>query len=92
MFFEWDNAKKRINLIKHGVDFEDVPSMFEYPMLVLHDGRGDYEEARWVGIGWIRAFVAVVVYTERSGDVIRVISARKATREESRNYVENFQN
>lgn len=92
LFFEWDNAKKRVNLHKHGIDFEDVPGVFEYPMLTFEDGRTDYGEERWIGIGWMRAFVAAIVYVERSEDLIRVVSARKATREESRSYVENFQN
>ncbi len=92
MFFEWGNAKNRANIHKHGIDFNDVPIMFQYPMLVSRDPGGGYGEERWIGIGWIRALVAVVVYTERRGDVIRIISARKATREESRRYAENFRN
>lgn len=60
--------------------------MFNHPMLALPDDRHDYGEERWVAIGWIRALIGVVVYTERQGDVIRIISARKATKREVRCY------
>ncbi len=52
--------------------------MFDGSMLVELDERTDYGEDRWIGIGFLRNGVAVVVWTERQGDVIRIISARKA--------------
>lgn len=57
-------------------------------MLALRDERFEYPEARWIGMGWINAWVSVVAYTERQGDVIRIISARRATRLEVTRYVE----
>ncbi len=51
-------------------------------MLVELDERTDYGEDRWIGIGFLRNGVAVVVWTERQGDVIRIISARRANRYE----------
>jgi len=61
-------------------------------MLVLRDDRVDYGEERWISLGWIKALVGVVVYTERRGDVIRIISARKATKQEAKRYVESIEN
>ncbi|MCE1114356.1 MULTISPECIES: BrnT family toxin [Pseudomonas] len=91
MRFEWDEEKNQLNIRKHGIDFNEVPDMFRHPMLVLKDERFDYEEARWISMGWINACVSVVAYTERQGGVIRVISARRATRREEMRYVETIQ-
>ncbi len=69
-----------------------MPDLFQHPMLVLRDDRVDYGEERWISLGWIKALVGVVVYTERWGDVIRIISARKATKQEAKRYVESIEN
>jgi len=66
--------------------------IFQHPMLALRDERIDYDEERWISIGWIKVLIGVVVYTERRGDVIRIISARKATRQEAKRYVETIEN
>lgn len=92
MRFEWDAAKNEINIRKHGIDFEDVKDIFNHPMLTLLDEREEYGEDRWIGIGWIKALVGVVVYAERHGDVIRIISARKATKQEVRHYEQRIRN
>lgn len=84
MQFEWDGAKNLENVRKHGIDFADVPQMFESPMLIELDDRFDYGEDRWFGIGLLGLGVAVVVWTERRNDVIRIISARRANRDERR--------
>ncbi len=91
MKFEWDEFKNQKNIEKHGIDFLDVSRMFDYPMAYVIDQREDYREDRCVGIGWIHMFLAVVVFTERLG-VIRIISARKATRREARLYEKAFKN
>ncbi|MDR6713092.1 uncharacterized DUF497 family protein [Pseudomonas hunanensis] len=90
MRFEWDEGKNQINIRKHGIDFRDVPDMFHYPMLVLLDDRQPYGEERWVALGWLHALVGIVVYTERRGDSIRIISARKATKQEAKRYEQTF--
>ena len=92
MLFEWDEAKNRANILKHGIDFNDVPGIFQHPMLVYHDYRMAYGEERWITIGLIKTLIGVVVYTERRDDVIRIISARKATKQEAIRYVENIEN
>ena len=60
-------------------------------MLALRDDRTDYGEERWISIGWIKILIGVVVYTEWRGDVIRIISARKATKQEAKHYVESIE-
>jgi len=90
MKFEWDEEKNSINIRKHGIDFNDVPEMFGRPMLTLLDDRDSYEEERWIGIGMLLELVGVVVYTELEGDIIRIISARKATKREVKGYADNI--
>ncbi|MFC3943638.1 BrnT family toxin [Pseudomonas gingeri NCPPB 3146 = LMG 5327] len=92
MHFEWDEIKNQANIRKHGIDFNDVPDIFQHPMLALRDDRTDYGEERWIGIGWIKILLGVVVYTERRGDAIRIISARKATKQEAKYYAERIEN
>ncbi|HAG84287.1 MAG TPA: hypothetical protein DCL61_24815 [Cyanobacteria bacterium UBA12227] len=86
MQFEWDEAKNRENIRKHQIDFADVSEMFDSPMLIEPDERFDYGEDRWFGIGFLGNTIAVVVWTERQGDVIRIISARKANRYERQRF------
>lgn len=92
MFFEWDEAKNEINIRKHGIDFADVPDMFNHPMLARQDEDVACGEERWVCLGWLKALTGVVVYTEKRGEVIRIISARKATKWEAKHYDQNFEN
>lgn len=86
MQFEWDDAKNLENVRKHQIDFVDVPEMFDGPILIELDDRFDYNEDRWFGIGFLGNGVAVVVWTERQGDVIRIISARRANRYERKRF------
>lgn len=86
MTYTWDEAKNRANIRKHGVDFLDVPSMFQHPMVAFLDQRQDYGEDRWIGIGILKTLLAVAVFTEPKPDTIRIISARKATQHEERIY------
>ncbi len=84
--YEWDEVKRQANLAKHGVDFADMVA-FEWDTAVI-DVDEDHAEPRWIAIGLIGALLYSVVFTER-GDNIRIISLRKATRREARNYVES---
>jgi uncharacterized DUF497 family protein len=92
MRFEWDADKNIINIKKHGIDFKDVTEMFNYEMLSSLDLRGDYGEERWVGLGWLKPSLGVVVYVERHEDTIRIISARKATKYEVKKYENHIKN
>ncbi len=91
MRFEWDEAKNRANLRKHGYDFADAEEIFRGLLVVDADLREDYGEKRWRGLGTIRGRVAQVVFAERGPDVIRIISLRKAHYEERKEYEKAFQ-
>jgi hypothetical protein len=65
MQFEWDEAKNLANIRNHRIDFADAPKMFDSPMLIEPDERFDYGEARWIGIGFLKNGVAIIVWTER---------------------------
>ena len=86
---EWDPAKARANLRKHGFRFADaVTALEDAKALSIRDERE--EEERWITIGLDSlARVLVVVHTWR-GDRVRVISARPATRKEARQYEEGI--
>ncbi len=92
MRFEWDEEKNTVNIRNHKIDFADVPSIFNGPMLVELDEREDYGEDRWIGIGILRNIVAVVVFTEPWQDTIRIISARKANKYERKRYEQALTN
>lgn len=87
--FEWDPRKARENRRKHGVSFEEAQSVFydEYAIQYFDDTHSESEE-RFVMLGMsIRTRVLVVCHCERGqGQVLRIISARKATRNERRHY------
>jgi uncharacterized DUF497 family protein len=87
--FEWDPRKDRANQQKHGVSFEEAQSVFfdENAVQFYDEGHSEQEE-RFIMLGLsIRSRILVVCHCEReSGDVIRIISARKATRSESKYY------
>ncbi|MBI3637827.1 MAG: BrnT family toxin [Candidatus Rokubacteria bacterium] len=85
MSFEWDEAKARANLLKHGVDFEDAIRIFEGPTLEHQDTRRDYREVRVQALGQIGNQVLFVVYVRR-GRVRRIISARGAGSDEREAY------
>ena len=76
----WDSRKNAANQRKHGVSFEEVSVLFESDEhLVLFDEGHSEEEERFISIGLIQRGVVVVVWTERSAQEIRIISARLAT-------------
>ncbi len=88
MRFEWDDAKEKKNIIKHGIDFETAARIFADPYRIEYlDIKHSVNEERYITIGEIhdKLFVITVVYTERE-DSIRIISARKATLKEREAY------
>jgi len=82
--FEWDPNKDRINREKHGLSFDEVKELFtgDTDYLEIYDEEHSDEEDRFIAIGPTRAGVVVVIYTEREENVIRIVSARKATKKE----------
>ena len=84
--FEWDEAKREANLVKHGVDFVDAGEVFADPLRVERvDQRREYAEERRQVVGTVRGQALFVVYTFR-GEVRRLISARRASSDERRAY------
>jgi uncharacterized DUF497 family protein len=81
--FEWDETKRRSNLRKHGIDFVGVEELFEGVTVSILDDRADYGEERFVTFGLLDG--RVVAHTE-TNTAIRVISVRKATKDEESSY------
>ena len=89
MRYDWDSEKDNLNLRLHGISFDEILSAFDDPnALDLADERHSDDEQRYNIIGITERGLVFVVYTEREDDVIRIISARKATRNEEQQYVE----
>ena len=88
MRFEWDPAKERANRGKHGVSFEDAAELLagEVDYLEIYDAEHSFDEDRFIAIGPARPGILVVVFTEVRDDVIRIVSARRATRKEEQHY------
>jgi uncharacterized DUF497 family protein len=85
--FEWDPEKAAENLRRHQVSFEEAETVFVDPLAVtLPDPDHSEGEERYLRLGYsMRLRLLVVSYTERQ-DTTRIISARRATRKERRNY------
>ncbi|MGH8136265.1 MAG: BrnT family toxin [Steroidobacteraceae bacterium] len=83
--FAWDEAKRRTNLRKHGIDFADVGKVFRGVTLTAEDDREAYGERRFLTLGLLEDQVVSVTHTER-GEEIRIISIRKAMKHEARYY------
>ena len=93
MQFEWDNNKNSENIRKHGLDLTDAWQVFENPLFVKLDDRTDYGEDRWMGVGMMsNGVVIVLVFTERGPETIRIISMRKATKNERTSYEKAIKN
>jgi uncharacterized protein len=93
VLFEWDESKAASNLRKHRVSFADALLVFSDPYALIEDDRVVDDEMRWqmVGLTGTAVLVLVVhtVHTELKDEIIRIISARKATRKERERYDEN---
>lgn len=93
MNFEWDPGKNSSNVNKHGVSFEKAQEVFEDPLhLSLLDERFSYFEERWITMGQARdgevLIVAHFYSIEHEVERIRIISARRATKIERKQYEE----
>jgi len=89
LVFEWDGAKAKQNVRKHGVSFDEASTVFSDPLaLTIDDPLHSDEEDRFITLGESRRRrLLVVVFTDR-GERIRIISARVATRRERKDYEE----
>lgn len=88
--FEWDTVKARKNLKKHEVSFEEARSVFydyDENAIQFFDPNSSNEEDRFLMLGLSEHYrIVLVCHCERSGDVIRIISARKAKPRERKHY------
>ncbi len=86
MEFEWDPAKDGANRRRHGISFQEVRELFTSGVdyLEIFDDEHSHDEDRFIAIGPIAYGVVLVVYTERHEGVVRIISARRATKAEAR--------
>ncbi|MFM9972337.1 MAG: BrnT family toxin [Burkholderiales bacterium] len=90
MRYTWDEKKRAANLKKHGYDFEDAQQIIEGDATVtFEDRRFEYDEQRFVTLGMLSA-VVVVIATAETDEEIRVISLRKAERNEEKIYYSNL--
>ncbi len=89
--FEWNKVKAEINLKKHGIGFEEAKTVF-YDILAktFLDKDNSKNETRFILIGFSKNNrLLFISYTDRN-DIIRIISARKATKNERYNYEKNY--
>lgn len=91
MEFTWSEAKRAANLRAHGLDFVDVPRVFEALTYTFADDRFSYGEQRFVTLGLLAGVPVSVVHTETEYE-IRVISFRKATHREANIFFAKVQN
>ena len=89
MQFIWDESKRKSNLTKHGLDFNDAARIFAGPLVLFEDDRADYGEQRMIAMGLLDTLVVVIVHVE-SDNTIRIISIRKADKNETNIYYQNL--
>jgi uncharacterized DUF497 family protein len=91
--FEWDEAKNLSNRLKHGVSFEEAGQVFDDPLYTSVPERVEDGERRWQTFGRVNKVLLMTAHTLReehagneSIEIIRIITARKATARERRKY------
>ena len=87
--FTWDERKRLSNLRKHRIDFRDAEKIFDGYTLTAEDTSESYGEQRYLTLGLLHGVAVSVAHTERLGTV-RILSIRKATRDEARYYFKTF--
>ena len=89
MKFEWDPHKADSNRLKHGVSFQEAASVLGDPLsITYHDPDHSATEHRFITVGMSQSGqVLMISYTDRGGN-IRIISARRTTRQERKHYEE----
>jgi uncharacterized DUF497 family protein len=86
----WDEAKRALNLAKHGIDLAELESVFDYPLLTVEDDRLAYGEQRLQSLGFWRGRVVFLVWTERPR-AAHLISCRHADKSQTRRYFASLQ-
>lgn len=89
MQFTWSEAKRKSNLKNHGLDFLDAFKVFEGLTYTFEDDRHDYGEQRFVTLGLLNGIPVSIAHTETENH-IRIISFRKATKNEQNIFFQNI--
>jgi len=89
--FDWDQGKAGSNLRKHKVGFDEASTVFADPLArIFYDQDHSTDETREIIVGHsVLGRLLLVSFTERDRDLVRIISARAATRNERKSYEEN---
>lgn len=86
MIYEWDDAKSRSNVAKHGLNFADAAQVLTASCVTFVDSRFDYGELRLISLGPLAGRVVVIAHAPRGNDTTRIISMRKANQREQKIY------
>lgn len=91
MQYEWNEEKNKLNQEKHGISFEEAKEVFEDALQISRlDHRFSYFEERWITVGSTTKYKVLVVanlfFTEEGEEIIRIVSARKANKQERHSY------
>jgi len=91
MKYEWNKEKNKQNLQKHGISFEEAKEVFDDALQISKlDKRFSYFEERWITIGSTTKYKVLVVanlfFTDDGEEIIRIVSARKANKQERESY------
>ncbi|MEQ1486066.1 BrnT family toxin [Methyloglobulus sp.] len=86
MNFSWDENKNQVNKSKHGISFETAKLVFDDPLHISVQDRHVNGEERWQTLGILNGVVVILVahttVEENNAEIVRIISARKATKHE----------
>lgn len=88
----WTEEKNHKSIRRHGIAFEDAKRIFEGPTVERIDDRFEYGEVRMYAIGLVNGLEITVIYTDRSDDERRIISAWRAEPHERRYYWKRIEN
>ncbi|MCL2093601.1 MAG: BrnT family toxin [Treponema sp.] len=91
--FTWEEEKNQLNLEKHGLSFQEAVPVFldPYFVVVYDEAHSSIEETRWKGIGALGDTILLsTIFSEVSETELKLISARKATKKEKEDYIENI--
>lgn len=94
LLFEWDHHKEIANQLKHKISFETAKLVFNDPNALSIQDRVENSEYRWQTLGMVEGclivLVAHTVTAMHKGEIIRIISARRANSKERKNYEQNY--
>ena len=88
--FSWDSQKNKLNLAKHGVSFDTAQFVFSDPLQLSRQDRDENGEVRWQTVGMVCEMLLLIAHTwaddQNGAEKIRIISARRATKLERKEY------